>query len=77
MKRLIEELLEKDLSEKEIIEVCKAVNEYRQAQRQFHESQTPEGEALARWNMQIAKENWSDTTMKYGLKGYKVEQLIK
>lgn len=51
MKRLVNEILDKNLSTDQILEVCHVVREYRFAVRDFHGSLTPEAEALARWRM--------------------------
>ena len=49
----------------QVLELMSIVYRYMQALKEFHESSTPESEALARWRMRDIKEEYS--TMRFML----------
>lgn len=67
MKELLSHLQHNNYSSEDVVDIISSLKEYFEAVADFQKSKTPESEALARWRMVEAKEQWSKTVRYYDL----------
>lgn len=61
MRKLLEELIKIDATSEELCAIFRSVRSAQRAYNEFQKSETSESEALARWKMRDAREEWMTT----------------
>ena len=57
--------------------IINALANFARAKRHLQESQTPEGDSLARWEIQDAEEDWTHICLVYALPYWEPRRLIE
>lgn len=80
MKKELKDLLATMATDRFTVDDCEnifmSLAKFARANRHLQESQTPEGESLARWEIQDAEEDWTQTCLVYALPYWEPRLLI-
>ena len=77
MKELLATLANDRFTVNDCENILKALANFARAKRHLKESQTPEGDSLARWEILDAETDWAHTCLVYGLPHWDARSLIE
>ena len=81
MTKELKDLLALMAADRYTVEDCEniimSLAKFARAKRHLQNSQTPEGESLARWEIQDAEEDWTQTCLVYTLPYWEPRRLIE
>lgn len=75
MKELLKHFQNNEYTTEDVITIMEELKLYGKARVEFKKSETPESEALARWQLEDARREWRKTVKTYKLPRIEVDYL--